>query len=85
MGIKLYCDNPQCGKVIEDEKITYDEERGEIYHVGGCGIEATAIRSVRAGNIEIQNVDYISLEKALILLKQGKLKQSEKLEEKVKH
>jgi len=85
MEMKLYCDNPQCGKVIEDEKITYDEERGEIYHVGECGIEANAIRSVRSENIEIQNVDYISLEKALILLKQGKLKQSEKLEEKVKH
>jgi len=85
MEMKLYCDNPQCGKVIEDEKITYDEERGEIYHVGECGTEATAIRSVRSGNIEIQNVDYISPEKALILLKQRKLKQSEKLEEKVKH
>lgn len=85
MEMKLYCDNPECSKVIEDEKIVYDEEHREIYHVGECGIKATAYRSLKSGNPEIQNVDYISLEKALILLKQGKLKQSEKLEEKVKH
>jgi hypothetical protein len=85
MEMKLYCNNPECGKVIEDEKIVYDEERGEIYHVGGCRIKAFGYMSVKSANIEIQNVDYISLEKALILLKQGKLKQSKKLEEKVKH
>lgn len=85
MEMKLYCDNPQCGKVIENEKIVYDEEHEEVYHVERCGIEATAYRSLKSGKCESQNVDYISLEKALILLKQGKLKQSEKLEKKVKH
>ena len=79
----LYCDNPQCKYPIKDGKLTYDEEHKEIYHLGECGIEATAHRAIKSSGFEIQDVDYISREKALNFLQRGKLKQSQRLEERV--
>jgi len=81
--LALYCDNHQCRLVIEEDKITYDEEHREIYHIGECGTEATVHRAFKSGSFEVQNVDYISREKALKLLQAGKLSQSKKLEERV--
>ena len=77
----LYCDNPQCQGIIEGNKITYDKEHREIYHVGECGIFATAHRASKSCECEVQNVDYISRDKALKLLRNGKLEQSRGLEE----
>ena len=80
---ELYCDNPQCKYPIKDGRLTYDEEHGEIYHLGECGIEATEHSAIKSSGFEIQHVDYISREKALKFLQKGRLKQSQKLEERV--
>lgn len=81
---ELYCDNPQCRLPIKDTKLTYDEEHKEIYHLGECEIEAIAHRTFNSGKVEIQKMDYISRKEALKFLQRGRLKQSQKLEERVK-
>ena len=78
----LYCDNPQCGLPINEEEVAYNKEHRKIYHVGECVIEATAHMIFKSGEAEIQNLDYISSKKTLRLLRRGRLKQSQELEEK---
>ena len=75
----LYCNNPQCSSSIKEGPVAYDMERKEIYHPdGNCAKIAMAHRAFNSQTSEdtlFVSLDYISLEKALKLLRKGKLKQ----------
>lgn len=72
----LLCDNPQCKKSIEDDEIAYSKEYREVYHLGECINFAAGHKALNVGKAISMNVDYIKREKAIELLKSGKLSQS---------
>jgi hypothetical protein len=78
--ITLYCNNPQCGRPIQQGPISYDKERLEIYHPGTCSMLANAHRCIKSGNPEFMQVDKISLDEALDLFRKGELSQASGLE-----
>ena len=81
---KLYCDNPQCRLILEQDIVAYDEDNKEIYHNGSCAQTANAHRVSSSGKPGFQTVYPIDLDEAVELLKSGKLKQSQGLEKKAR-
>ena len=81
--ITLYCDNPQCKSPIQEEPVAYDREHKEVYHSGECSLFANAHRAFNSRDMVIGNVDYISLDNALKLFRNGKLNQVLKLEDRI--
>jgi hypothetical protein len=51
--IQLYCDNPQCGEVIQKGPVAYDRDMREIYHNGHCAVLANAHKVFASGNISV--------------------------------
>lgn len=80
---KLICDNPQCRAIIEGAEVAYNAEQREVYHDGECAQFTNAHRAFNSGVMQISNVNYIGLNEALKLFRQGKLNQSKRLEERV--
>ena len=75
-GKKLFCDNPQCVRLIEDDRIAYNRKENEIYHASGyCAVFASAHKTLKSGKMAVTNVSYIDRKAALELLASGKLKQ----------
>ncbi len=79
----LYCANPQCKSPIFEEPLAYDKDNREVYHNGQCATFANALRALKSDCVVFSNLDYITLDKAIDLLKKGKLKQTATLEEKL--
>ena len=80
----LICDNPQCSSPIQGEPVAYNEEHREVYHNGNCATFAIAHRTLKSNEVTVvANLDHISLDRALELLRTGKLSQSPKLEERL--
>jgi hypothetical protein len=80
--LTLQCDNPQCGAEITENPVAYAKECREVYHPGDCPQIAAAHKVMKTGECIFVNLDYMSLDKAIKLLKKGKLNQSSNLEEK---
>ncbi len=83
---KIYCQNPQCGREIEGDKISYDGKKP--YHPGDCQRLASAYAALQSQGMDIMVFDSISRERALELMKDGRLEQSIRregeLEQKIK-
>ena len=86
----LYCDNLQCQKPIESNFMIYSSRHRTVYHFGRCADTAISTLSSqtetdRDGNTAAPvSIPYkISRERALKLLREGKLAQFENLEERV--
>lgn len=86
--IKLFCANPQCSQkeiFRENEPIAYDLFRKEFYHNSDCAMLGNAHRAMNLGEITHMNLQHIKYDKAISLLGKGKIKNSSKLEEKIKN
>jgi hypothetical protein len=73
---KLHCDNPQCDLPILESPVIYAESHEEIYHSCDCAEQASVCKAFKSGEIVFSNVKSISLEDALKLFEDGKLKQA---------
>jgi hypothetical protein len=72
----LHCDYPHCNLPILEGPVTYAESHKEIYHSANCAEQASVHKAFESGEIVISNVKTISLEEALELFEEGKLKQA---------
>jgi len=72
----LFCANPQCNEAIVTEPVAYNRAVGELYHDFECAQDAIAHRVFHSGQAEIGNIDYLSMENALKLVRKGKLKKA---------
>jgi hypothetical protein len=72
----LHCDYPHCNLPILEGPVTYAESHKEIYHSADCAEQASVHKAFESGEIVISNVKTISLEEALELFEEGKLKQA---------
>ncbi len=82
--LELYCDNPRCGIVLQTSQVAYDAEHREIYHPLGCpGIAASQRASTLGERIERAKPEYIGMDRAWKLFREGKLNQSKKSEARV--
>lgn len=82
-GNSLYCDNPEYQQPIKDDEVSYDAEAQEVTHSGECQLSLNASKCFQTGRLTYSIWKEISLERAIGLLKEGKLKQSQRLENKV--
>jgi len=78
--LTLRCDNPQCEYPIIASPVAYDEASAQVYHPGECPHISALLRVMNTREPVFMNLKYISLDKALELLKDRKLKQSKTLE-----
>lgn len=75
----IYCDNPQCRKPIKGDEFEFDSQRSRLYHPG-CGLVGCAWDAFTTGNVSCMNVESITREQALGVVKERKSGLEKKVE-----
>lgn len=71
-----------CDRLILNKEMAYDDNSGELYHVGRCAITASGDIAMIKDLDTILNVDYIDRPEAIRLYLEGQLKEKPGEEEK---
>jgi hypothetical protein len=76
-SIRLYCDNPLCGRPIDSDPVFYSEPDGQIYHDLQCSGYAGAIPLLQTQEPYYLAIREITLPEAYKLYQAGEIAQSE--------
>jgi len=78
--IVLYCNAPECGEPISEERMEYNSQDGEIYHFGHCRRKASLLKVMKSDEEDNRIYRKIGRKEAKELFRQGRLSQSKGLE-----
>jgi hypothetical protein len=76
----FYCG--MCDRLIITQDMAFDDNNGELYHIGRCAITASGDIAMINNLDTILNVDYIDRPEAIRLYMEGYLKEKPSEEEK---
>ena len=71
----IYCNFSDCKKLITEDIMDYSPRKRQVYHIPDCSISAH-LREIKDNPENIsEKYEIITKEKAITLLKEGKLEQ----------
>ena len=81
--VELYCHNPRCRSIILNQSVAYSPELKGVYHSYSCAAVAASEEASLIKEGVLMDLQYIKLETALKLQKNGKLKSIEDIKQAV--